>query len=62
MKQQRRPIDDDDDDEDDKEIIGSDDGNDEAVTIENKRVLRERKPVMNRIMFSSDEEADLDED
>lgn len=62
LKQQRRPIDDDDDDEDDKEIIGSDDGNDEAVTIENKRVLRERKPVMNRIMFSSDEEADLDED
>ncbi|GAN09686.1 SNF2 family DNA-dependent ATPase [Mucor ambiguus] len=63
LKQQRRPIDSDDEDdgEDDDEMLANSDGDDdEAIVAENKRVLRERKPVMNRIIFSSDEEADLD--
>ncbi|KAK4512595.1 uncharacterized protein ATC70_003298 [Mucor velutinosus] len=56
LKQQRRPI-----DSDDEEVVDYD-NDDEANITENKRVLRERKPVMNRIIFSSDEEADLEED
>ncbi|KAL0137963.1 SNF2 family N-terminal domain-containing protein [Mucor lusitanicus] len=60
LKQQRRPIDSDDDEDMPDSNSGDEDG--EAIVTGNKRVLRERKPVMNRIIFSSDEEADLDED
>ncbi|KAG1122241.1 hypothetical protein G6F42_011665 [Rhizopus arrhizus] len=49
----------------DEEMLDSgntDDSKDEAIVSETKRVLRERKPVKNRLFFSSDEEVDQDED